>query len=192
LERQYLIFIVAAGVAFGALIIVGLFFNPLRTEGDSGNGNTDTDPNLIQAQVGQEVYVRYSYNVIKMIQGLPAKNSLELRAASELHNINLGGLRGELRYTDTMIEFVQNGKEESVSGDEFKSIEFRFLPDSGNRTTYIYEDVTFNARSTDSQLIATFVPLSTAKVGEKYPVKLVLDAGIINYGIEDRIIEIVR
>jgi hypothetical protein len=35
------------------------------------------------------------------------------------------------------------------------------------------------------------VPLSTAKVGEKYPVKLVLDAGIINYGIEDRVIEIV-
>jgi hypothetical protein len=189
LERQYLVFIIAAAVAFGALIIVGLYFNPLRTEGDSGDGNTD--PNLIKARVGQEVYVRYSYNVIKMIQGLPAKNNLELRAASELHNINLGGLRGELLYTDTMIEFVQNGKEESVSGDEFKSIEYRFLPDSGNQTKYIYEDVTFNARATDSQLVATFVPLSTAKVGEKYPVKLILDAGIINYGIEDRVIEIV-
>lgn len=180
----------AAAAAFGALIIVGLYFNPLRTEGDSGNGNTD--PNLIRARVGQEVYVRYSYNVVKMIQDLPANNNLELRAASELHNVNLAGLRGEVRYSDTMIEYVQNGKEEKVSGEEFKSIEYRFLPDSGNQTTYIYEDVTFNARSTDSQLVATFVPLSTAKIGEKYPVKLVLDAGIINYGIEDRVIEIVE
>ncbi len=187
MERQHLIFIAAAGAAFGALIVVGLYFNPLRTEGDGGDG----DPNLIRARVGQEVYVRYSYNVVKMIQGLPANNNLELRASSELHNTNLGGLRGELRYTDTAIEFVQNGEEERVSGEDFKSIEYRFLPDSGNQTTYIYEDVTFNARSTDSQLVATFVPLSTAKVGEKYPVKLVLDAGIINYKIEDRVIEIV-
>ncbi|HEY8140373.1 MAG TPA: hypothetical protein VIE86_04755 [Nitrososphaera sp.] len=188
MERQYLIFIVAAAAAFGALIIVGLYFNPLLT-GDSGDGNSD--PNLIRARVGQEVYVRYSYNVVKMIQSLPANNNLELRAASELHNVNLGGLRGELRYADTMIEYVQNGEEERVSGADFKSIEFKFLPDSGNQTTYTYEDVTFNARATDSQLVATFVPLSTAKVGEKYPVKLVLDAGLINYGIEDRVIEII-
>ncbi|MGI0014905.1 MAG: hypothetical protein ACREBU_15905, partial [Nitrososphaera sp.] len=76
--------------------------------------------------------------------------------------------------------------------DEFKTIAYRFLPDAGNQTVYTYENVEFRAQTTDSQLIATFVPLSTAEVGQKYTVKLILDAGIINYGIEDRVIEIVE
>jgi hypothetical protein len=189
LERQYLIFIIAAAAGFGTLIVVGLYFNPLKTSGESGNG---TDDDVIKAKVGQKVYVRYSSNVIKMIQNLPEKNSLELRASSELHNINLGGLRGEVRYTDMTIEYVQNGEQEKVTDDEFRTIAFRFLPDVGNRTTYTYENVEFIAQTTDPQLIATFTPLSTAEVGQRYTVKLVLDAGIINYGIEDRVIEIVE
>ncbi|MGH9877382.1 MAG: hypothetical protein ACRD5H_07070, partial [Nitrososphaerales archaeon] len=72
-----------------------------------------------------------------------------------------------------------------------KTIAYRFLPDAGNQTVYTYENVEFRAQTTDSQLIATFVSLSTAEVGQKYTVKLILDAGIINYAIEDRVIEIV-
>ncbi|MGI0013564.1 MAG: hypothetical protein ACREBU_09010 [Nitrososphaera sp.] len=190
MERQYLIFIVAAAAVFGALVVVGLYFNPLQTEGKSDNGTSD--PNTIKAKVGKEVYVRYSSNVVKMIQNLPQKNSLELKASSELLNTNLAGLRGEVRYTDMTIKFVQNGEEESVTDDEFKTIAYRFLPDPGNQTVYTYENVEFRAQTTDSQLIATFVPLSTAEVGQKYTVKLILDAGIINYAIEDRVIEIVE
>ncbi|MGI0025775.1 MAG: hypothetical protein ACREA4_11625, partial [Nitrososphaera sp.] len=112
MERQYLIFIVAAAAVFGALIVVGLYFNPLQSEGESDDGTSDG--NVLEAKVGQRVYVRYSSNVIKMIQNLPQKNSLELKASSELLNTNLAGLRGEVRYTDMTIEFVQNGEKERV------------------------------------------------------------------------------
>ena len=188
MERQYLIFIIAAAAAFGALIVVGLYFNPLRTDDDSGNDGADR--NVIKAKVGERVYVRYSTKVINMIEKLPEKNSLELEASSELHNINLGGLRGELRYSDMTIAFVQNGEEEKMTDDVFKTIEYRFAPDAGNQTVYTYENVEFRAQTTDSQLIATFVPLSTAEIGHRYTVKLILDAGIINYAIDDRVIEI--
>ncbi len=188
MERQYLIFIAVAAAAFSALIVVGLFFNPLQTEGETDGSK---DRNVLEAKVGKEVYVRYSPNVIKMIQNLPQKNSLELEVSSELHNTNLAGLRGEVRYTDMTMEFFQNGEKEIVTDDDFDTIAYRFLPDAGNQTVYTYENVEFRAQSTDSQLIATFVPLSTAEVGQRYTVKLILDAGILNYAI-DRVIEIVE
>ncbi len=186
MERQYLIFIAAAAAGFTALIVVGLFFNPMDSEGDTGE-----DDGTIDAKIGQNVFVRYSANTIGLIQKLPEKSALKLEVSSELHNTNLGGLRGELRYTDMIIEYVQNGKKESVSEDDFDTIQYRFLPDAGNKTTYRYENVDFNAYTTDSQLVASFVPLSTANVGQQYTVKLFLESGIVNYAPQEKIIEIV-
>jgi len=186
-----MVFIAAAAAVFGALIIVGVFFNPIKTSAGNNNSGNE-EPGVIKAKIGKRVDIKYSANVIGMIQKLPSKNNLTLEVSSELHNTNLAGLLGEFRFSDEIITFVQNGKVESVSADTFKTIEYRFFPDQGNKTTYTYENVKFVSQSKDSQLVASFVPLSTAKVGDKYTVKLVLDTGgIIKYAIGEKTIEIV-
>lgn len=168
--------------------MVGLYFNPLKTEGTG----TPVNNTIIQAKVGQSVYIRYSGDVITRIQNLQDKNSLRLEASSELHNTNLGGLRGELRYTKMTVEYVQSGRQEKVDEKDFETIEFRFLPDAGNKTTYRYENVDFRSFTTDSQLVATFVPLSTTKVGQQYKVNIFLDEGVVTHTFNERVIEIVE
>lgn len=187
LERQHTIFLIAVAAVFGALIAVALYFNPLQKANKEVN-----DPNVIKAKVGQSVYVRYSKDVVKRIQDLPSKNNVTLKVSSELQNIDLGGLRGELRYDELIISYVQKGKVETETGDTFKTVEYRFSPDRGNTTTYTYENAKFTTDSQDSQLIATVKPLPTAQVGEHYTVKLKLETGqIVNYAISDKVIEIV-
>ena len=86
MERQYKIFLVAAAAIFGGLVIFGLYFFPMikASEGDK-------DDSVINARVGQKVTIRYSDTVVKMIQNLPAKNALEIKTSSELHNTDLAG-----------------------------------------------------------------------------------------------------
>ena len=187
MERKYVLIIVGAAAALGAIVIVGLFFNPMQTQGDNVGSN-----NAIKAKIGQEVYIRYSSSVIAQIQNLPTKNNVTVEVSSELHNTNLAGLRGEVRYTQKVISYVQNGKGETVTDDVFPTIEYRFFPDAGNKTTYSYENVRFVAKSEDPQLIVTVVPLKAAEVGERYTVKLIMDGGgLVKYAIAEKIIEIV-
>ena len=184
MERQYVVFIVVAAVAFGTLIIVGLFFNPMQTQGEN--------PDVVKAKIGQEVYVRYSSGVVTQIQNLPSKNKVDVEVSSELHNTNLAGLRGEVRYNDMIIAYVQNGKYEAVRDEVFPTIEYRFFPDSGNKTTYSYENVRFVDNGQNPQLLVSVVPLNSAEVGERYTIKLILDTGgLIKYQIAEKIIEIV-
>lgn len=187
MERQYVVFIVVAAVAFGTLIIVGLFFNPTQTQGK----NSDSD-NIIKAKIGQEVYVRYSSGVITQIQNLPSKNEVVVEVSSELHNTNLAGLRGEVRYNEMIISYVQDGKYEAVRDEVFPTIEYRFYPDAGNKTTYSYENVRFVPDGENPQLLVSVVPLNAAEVGERYTIKLILDTGgLVKYQISEKVIEIV-
>ena len=48
------------------------------------------------------------------------------------------------------------------------------------------------AKATDSQLVVTVKPLSSAKVGERYTVGLIMHTGgVVDYSINDKVIEIV-
>jgi hypothetical protein len=185
LERQYLIFIAAAAAGFAALIVVGLFFNPLQAAEDPA------DSKFIEAEIGKTAYVRYSAGVIKLVQGLPEKNILRIEAPSELLSTNLGGLKGELRYTGMTISYVQNGEQEEIEEQDFKTVQHRFLPDAGNMTSYTYRNVDFIPQATSAELIASFIPLDTAKVGDEYPVKIVLEGGPVDIGVEEKVIKIV-
>jgi hypothetical protein len=186
LERQHYVFIAAAAAAFAALVVFGLY-NPFQqSEGD------DNASDVIKAKKGQEVFVRYSPTVVKMIQDLPNKNSLEVEVSSELQVTNLAGLRGEIRYPDMEITYVQGGKVETINDDDFKTIEYRFYPDRDNKTKYIYENVDFIAKAQDSQVIVAVKPLSSAEVGEQYTVRMVLHTGgVVGYQINEKIIELV-
>ncbi|HKU49765.1 MAG TPA: hypothetical protein VJP79_07430 [Nitrososphaera sp.] len=187
LERQYLIFIAAAGAGFAALIIVGLFFNPLQAaEGPK------SDSGVIEARTGRTAYVHYSSGVIGLVQKLPDKNSVRIEAPSEILNTNLAGLRGELRYTDMTIKYVENGRVKEINEKDFKTVQYRFLPDAGNVTTYTYKNVQFNLQATNAELIASFVPLATAQVGQEYPVKMVLEGGTVDFGIDPKIVKVVQ
>lgn len=187
MERQYVIFIVGAAVSLGTLVIVGLFFNPLQTQGENAGSN-----NIIKAKIGQEVSVRYSSGVVSQIQNLPAKNIVTVEVSSELHNSDLAGSLGGVRYNEMVISYVQNGKEEEVADEVFPTIEYRFFPDAGNKSKYSYEDVSFVATSDSAQFIVRVIPLESAKVGEKYAVKLILDTlGIVQYTVSEKIVEIV-
>lgn len=188
MQRQYLIFIIASGAGFATLLIVGLFFNPLQAAPDSSNSDTG----VVEAKIGKTAYVRYSSSVISLVQDLPEKNLLRIEAPSELLNTDLAGLRGEFRHTSMTISYVQNGKLEEIDEKDFKTIQYRFLPDSGNMTSYTYRNVDFNAQATNAQLIASFVPLSTAKVGQEYPVKIILEGGPTDIGVDEKIIKIVE
>lgn len=181
-----MIFIIAAGVGFAALLIVGLFFNPL-----SAKPADSVDGKFIEATLGKPVYVRYSSGVVSLVQKLPDKNLVRIEAPSQLLNTNLAGLKGEIRYSEMNISYVQNGKVEEVAEKDFKTIQYRFLPDPGNVTKYFYSNVEFNALATSSEIVATFVPLSTAKVGEEYPVKMVLEGGPVDIGIDEKIVKMV-
>lgn len=184
MERQHFVFIAAVVVAF-ALLIVFSVYNPLQqSEGDENE--------VIKVRKGDQVFVRYSPAVIKMIQDLPNRNTVEVEVSSELQVTNLAGLRGEIRYSDMEITFVDGGQVETINDNDFKTIEYRFLPDAGNRTRYVYENVDFIASSADSQVIVTVKPLSTAKVGELYTVKLFLrTGGVVDYAIGEKTIEII-
>jgi hypothetical protein len=185
LERQYIIFAAVAAAAFAALLVFA-FYNPFQQSKGDDNGPD------VKAKKGQEVFIRYSSAVVKMIQDLPSKNSVEVEVSSELHNTNLAGINGEIRYSDMKMTFVQGGENETVTDDVFKTIEYRFLPDPGNKTSYEYENVRYVAQSQDSQVVVAVKPLSTAKVGEHYTVKLVLHTGgLVNYKISEKVIEIV-
>lgn len=188
LERQYIVFIAAAAAAFGALI--GLYYyNPFQQSEGEENGS---NPDVIKARKGQEVFVRYSPTVVKMIQDLPNKNAMEVEVSSELQVTNLAGLRGEIRYTDMEITYVEDGEVETINENDFKTIAYRFYPDKGNKTSYVYENVDFVAKAVDSQVIVAVKPLSTATVGEQYSVRLILDTGgIVNYAIGEKMIEII-
>jgi hypothetical protein len=186
LERQHFVFIAAAAAAFAALIGLA-YYNPFQqSEGD------ENDSDVIKVRKGDQVFVRYSPSVVKMIQDLPNRNTVEVEVSSELQVTNLAGLRGEIRYTDMEITFVDDGEVETINDDDFKTIEYRFFPDTGNRTSYVYENVDFIADSTDSQVIVTVKPLSTTKVGELYTVRLLLHTGgAVDYAIGEKTIEII-
>lgn len=185
LERQHIVFIAGAAAALSALVIVGLYFNPMKTQGDESSSVT-------KARIGQEVHIRYSKSVVGQIQNLPSKNNVTVEISSELQNTNLAGLRGEIRYTDMVISYVQNGEKEIVTDDVFPSIKYRFSPDPGNKTTYSYENVRFVATADDPQLLVSVVPLKAAELGERYTVKLIMDTGgLVKYAIAEKVIEIV-
>lgn len=188
LERQHIIFIAAAAAAFGALIVFGLF-NPLqRSEGDAD----DTGSEVIKVREGETAFVRYSSSVVKLLQDLPDNNEVEVRVSSELQVVNFAGLNGEVRYPEMTIKWIEKGNQEEISEDDFKTIEYRFLPDKGNSTSYVYEDVDYIAKATNAQLLVAVKPLSTAKVGDKYTVELLMHTGgAVSYAISDKIIEIV-
>ena len=193
MERQHIIFIAAAAAIFGTLLVVGLFLNPLKSDNSvaGSNNNSSNDPNVIQARIGYRVDVRYSSSVVGLIEKLPSRNNLTLEVSSQLHNTNLAGLKGEIRYSGELITYVQNGEKRTVKGEDFSSVQYRFAPDKGNMTTYSYQNVEYRPTGDNSQLVASFTPLSSAKVGDRYTVKLVLDAGTINYAIGEKTIEIV-
>jgi hypothetical protein len=187
LERQYLIFIAAAGAGFAALLVVGLFFNPLQAEPN----NQPTETGVIEAEVGKTAYVRYSSGVIRLVQNLPERNILRIEAPSELLNTNLAGLKGEFRYSAMTISYVQKGKQEEISETDFKTVQYRFLPDAGNVTSYTYRNVDFTAQATSAELIAAFVPLSTARAGEEYPVRIILEGGPADIAVDEKKIKVV-
>lgn len=188
MERQYIVFIIAAGAAFAALIGFA-FYNPFQqSEGEENENGSD----VIKVKKGQTAYVRYSSSVVKMIQDLPNKNTVEVEVSSELQVTNLAGLNGEIRYSKMDIKWIDDGKEETISEEDFKTIEYRFLPDSGNTTSYVYENADYIAKATSAQVIVAVKPLSTAKIGEQYNVKLLMHTGgVVSYAIDDKIIEIV-
>lgn len=188
MERQYIVFIAAAAGVFAALVVFGLF-NPLQqSEGDA----PDTGNETIKVKKGGTAFVRYSPAVVKLMQDLPNNNEVEVRVSSELQVVNFAGLNGEVRYPEMNIKWIEDGEEETISEKDFKTIEYRFLPDKGNTTSYVYEDVDYIAKATNAQLVVAVKPLSTASVGDKYNVELVMHTGgIVSYAISDKIIEIV-
>jgi hypothetical protein len=188
LERQYLIFIAVAGAGFAALLVLGLFVVPLQAAPET----PAVDRDVIEAELGMLAYVRYGSVAIGQIQDLPDKNILRVEASSELLNTGLAGLRGDFRHTSMTIDYVQSGRNETVDEKDFESVRFRFLPDAGNVTSYTYRNVEFNAQATSAQLIASFIPLSTAKVGEEYSVKIFLEGGPVDIGIAEKKIRIVE
>lgn len=188
MERQYIIFIAAAAAAFAALMVVGLFFNPLKAEQES----TEKESGVFIAELGDTAYVRYSAGTIRLVQNLPDKNILRIEGPSEVLNTNLAGLKGEFRYTDMTIEYVQNGKVEEISEKDFRTIQYRFLPDAGNVTSYTYRNVDFIAQAKSAELVAAFQALSTAKIGQNYPVKIVLEGGPVDIGIEEKTVRFVE
>ena len=182
-----MIFIIVAGAAFAALIGLA-YFNPFQ----SSAGDDNDGPDVIKVKKGQTAFVRYSSTVVKMIQDLPTHNDVEIQVSSELQVINFGGLNGQITYPEMTIEWVQNGEVESISEKDFKTIEYRFLPDKGNTTSYTYENVDYIAKATNAQAVVSIKPLSTAKVGEQYVVKFIMHTGgSVGYAIDDKIIEIV-
>lgn len=184
MERQYIVFIAAAAAAFAALIALA-YYNPFQ---QSEGGDSD----VIKVRKGEEASIRYSSTTVSRIQDLPNRNRVDVEVSSELHNTNFAGLRGEVRYSDMTITYVRHGEIETVSDDDFSSIEYRFLPDAGNKTTYAYEDVDFIASSTDAQLVVSVMPLTTAEVGEQYTIRLYLrTGGAVDYAIAEKVIEIV-
>ena len=188
MERQHIIFAAVAAAAFAALIVFANY-NPLRQSNGNDNGGVS---DVIKAKKGQEVFIRYSAALINRIQSLPTKNSVEVEVSSELHNSRLAGIRGNLTYSDMTITFVRGGEKETITDEIFKTIEYRFLPDAGNKTSYVYENVRYVAQSQDSQVVLAVKPLSTAKVGEHYTVKLILHTGgIVDYKVSERVIEII-
>lgn len=185
LERQHIVFIASAAAALSALVIVGLYFNPMQSQGNDSNSVT-------KAKIGQEVHIRYSKSVVSQIQNLPIKNNVTLEISSELKNTNLAGLRGEIRYSDMVITYFQNGEEEIIKDEIFPTIEYRFAPDLGNKTTYSYKNVRFTDTADNPQLVVSIVPLRAAEVGERYTVKLIMDSGgPVKYAIAEKVIEIV-
>jgi hypothetical protein len=183
LEREHFIFIAVAAAAFAALLLFA-FYNPFQ--------QTESDKGLIKVKKGDQAYVRYSSAVVKRIQDLPDKNSVEVEVSSELQVTNLGGLNGEVRYTDMTITWAEEGEEKNINDDDFKSIEYRFLPDIGNKTRYVYENADYITKADGSQLIVAIKPLSSAKVGEQYTVSLILHTGgLVDYQIAEKIVEVV-
>ena len=188
MERQYKIVTIVIAGLFAALIVAGLYIRPMLSEAESSG----TSNEVIKAKIGQTVNIRYSNAVAEMIQNLPDRNNVTVITSSELHNTDLAGLRGQLRYADMVITYVQNGDVESVTDDAFSSIEYKFRPDRGNETRYAYENAQFTGLRDDSQLVATVTPLKSAKVGEHYTVELRLETGgNVNYAIGEKTIEIV-
>ena len=186
MERQHLIFISAAAAAF-AILIVFAFYNPLQ-----GLQAEEEDSEVIKVRKGEEVNIRYSPQTVRRIQDLPDRNRVDIEVSSELHVDNFAGLRGEVRYSDMSVTFVRRGEVETASADAFRSIEYRFLPDAGNKTTYAYENVDFIAQSQESQLVVTVEPLSTAEVGDKYTIKLYLRTGTaVDFAIAEKTVEII-
>ena len=199
-----MIFILAAVGMFATLIVVGLLFNPLgksnsssssiASSANSSSSNT-SNAAAIKARVGEQVDIQYSSGVANMIQRLPRNNNVTIVMSSELQNTNFAGFKSEIRYEDELIKYVQKGKMQTITGNNFKTIEYKFLPDAGNQTLYTFKNVQFisNPNSNgDSRVIVSLVPLSTAKVGERYTVKMELETGgLISYGIGEKTIEIV-
>lgn len=182
-------FIAVTAAAFAAL--VGLaYFNPFQQTVDGGEEGDG--PDIIRVRKGEEARVRYSVNVANMIHDLPTKNALEVRVSSELVVTNVAGLSGQFVYDDYEITYVEDGQEETVTPEEFRTIEYRYNPDRGNTTKYIYNNVDYIVRSEDSQLMVVVKPLNYVKPGERYTVGLILHTGsAVGYAINDKIIEIV-
>jgi hypothetical protein len=186
LERQHFIFISAAAAAF-AILLVFAFYNPLQGLQAEPEGSE-----VIKVKKGEEVNITYSPQTVRRVQDLPDRNRVDIQVSSELHVDNFAGLRGEIRYSDMSVTFVRRGEVETVSADEFRSIEYRFLPDAGNRTTYSYEDVEFIAQSEESRIVVTVEPLNTAKVGDQYTIKLYLRTGTaVDFAIAEKTVEII-
>lgn len=81
---------------------------------------------------------------------------------------------------------------EAVSEENFKTVEYRWFPDAGNRTSYVYENADYIARGVNSQVIVAVKPLPEAKVGDEYTVRLLLHtSGAVSYAIDDKVIKIV-
>jgi hypothetical protein len=49
------------------------------------------------------------------------------------------------------IIYVEDGEVETINDDDyFDTIEYRFNPDTGNKTRYVYENADFTTRSKDA------------------------------------------
>lgn len=189
MERQHIVFIAVAAAAFAALIGLA-YFNPFQQTVDGGEEDDGSD--IIRVREGEEARVRYSVKVAQMIHDLPTKNALEVRVSSELVVTNVAGLMGQFTYDNYEITYVEDGQEETVTPEEFRTIEYRYNPDRGNTTKYIYNNVDYNIRSEDSQLMVVVKPLDHVKPGERYTVELILHTGTpVGYSINEKIIEIV-
>jgi hypothetical protein len=64
------------------------FYNPLQqSEGDENGGGSD----VVKAKKREQAFVRYSPAVVKMIQDLPNKNTLEVEVSSKLSILRAKG-----------------------------------------------------------------------------------------------------
>lgn len=177
----------AAGAGFAALLFFGLF-NPLQ----AAPQNPTVNDGSFEAKIGKTVYVRYGSSTIDLIQKLPDKNILRIEAPSELLSTDVSALNGDFRHTSMTISYVENGERKRIDEKDFNTVRYKFLPDAGNMTSYTYRNVQFNVHATSAQLIASFVPLDTAKVGQEYPVRIILEGGPVDIGIEEKIVKIVE